>query len=201
MKILKIILIVILAIVGLFLIMGLFAPKEYSVKRSVNINAPTEIVKEQVVKFKNFQQWEPWGEADPNMKVTIDGTDGAVGAVYQWEGNNDVGSGTQEIIKMTDERVDIKLNFTAPWESEDFVYYEFNNLGRTTEVAWGMNGSNPFPMNVFMMFMNLEEMIGTQYDKGLAQLKTRCEKMAADLEAEKAAIEQEQDVSMENEAG
>lgn len=178
MKILKILLFIVLAFVGIFLILGLIAPKEYAVKRSVRINAPVNLVKDQVVKFKNFQQWEPWGEADPNMKVSVDGTDGTVGAIYRWEGNNEVGSGTQEIIKITEDRVDLKLNFTAPWESEDYVYYEFNDLGKGMEVVWGMKGTNPFPMNVLMMFMNLEEMIGSQYDKGLGQLKARCEEMA-----------------------
>jgi hypothetical protein len=176
-----------LAIVGVIVILGLIAPKDYCVKRSVSINAPSDIVKDQVIKFENFKEWEPWGDADPNMKVSIDGEDGTVGAIYSWEGNNDVGSGRQEIIKMTDSRVDVKLNFTAPWESEDFTYYEFNTTGDNTEVTWGMNGTNPFPMNVMMMFMDLEGMIGSQYEVGLERVKTRCEKIAAEERAQEEA--------------
>jgi len=197
MKILKILLFIVVGIIGIVIILGLVAPKKYSVERSVSIEAPTGLVKDQIVRFENFKEWEPWGAADPNMKVTIEGEDGAVGAVYRWEGNDQVGSGTQEIINMTDDRVDIKLNFIAPWESEDFTYYEFNDQGESVEVTWGMDGTNPFPMNVMAMFMDIEGMIGNQYDKGLNQLKARCQNMAAEMKAEEAEMEKEAEATEE----
>lgn len=181
MKILKIVLFIVLGLVGLFIVIGLVAPKSYHVERSITIDAPKPLVKDQVVKFANFREWEPWGKADPNLKVTIEGEDGQVGAVYSWEGNEDVGKGKQEIKTITNDRVDIELTFTEPWESEDGTYYTFkeDDDGKTT-ITWGMNGSSPFPMNVMMMAMNVEKMIGEDYDEGLNNLKERCEKMASE---------------------
>ena len=178
MKILKIVLFIVLGLVGLFVIVGLVAPKSYHVERSVTIDAPKSLVKNQVVKFANFREWEPWGSADPNIKVNIEGEDGQVGAVYSWEGNEDVGKGQQEIKSVTNDRVDIHLTFTEPWESEDDTYYTFTEDNGQTTITWGMDGSSPFPMNVMMMAMNVEKMIGEDYDKGLNNLKERCEQMA-----------------------
>jgi effector-binding domain-containing protein len=181
MKALKIIVFIVLGIVALLVIVGLILPKSFSVERSVEIDAPPAIVKPQVVKFENFAEWEPWGDADPDMQVTIEGEDGTVGAKYLWKGNDDVDSGIQEIVAMDENRVDVKLTFTEPWETEDKTYYLFDDTEEGTKVTWGMEGNMPFPMNLMTLVMDMEQMIGEQYSEGLNRLKERCEKMASEM--------------------
>lgn len=178
MKALKIIVGILLGLVAIIVIIGLILPKSFTVERSISINAPMSVVKPQVVKFENFIEWEPWGDADPDMQVTIEGDDGTVGAKYFWKGNEDVGSGSQEIVAMDSNRVDIDLHFTEPWETDDKCYYIFEKADQGTNITWGIESSMPFPMNIMGLFMDLEDMIGQQFDKGLTQLKSRCELLA-----------------------
>jgi hypothetical protein len=116
---------------------------------------------------------------DPNMKNEYKGTDGSIGSFHSWDGNPDnVGMGSQEIKKITDgERIDIELKFIKPFESTSPVYFTTETVeGAKTKVKWGMSGHMPYPMNLMQLFMNMDEMIGTEYQKSLNQLKIILEK-------------------------
>ncbi|MBX9853520.1 MAG: SRPBCC family protein [Cytophagaceae bacterium] len=176
MKIVKIALLGVLGILGIFLILGLILPKEFNVERSVVINAPKDTVLNQAKSLKNAQQWSPWAELDPNMKVTYTGVDGTVGSASTWEGNDKVGKGKQEILAVTDSQVDIKLNFIEPWESESRAYFKIEPQGNATKTTWGIKGSNPYPFNAFCIFMDMDSMLGKDFEKGLNKLKAICEK-------------------------
>lgn len=93
MKILKILLYTLLGLGALWAILGLFAKKDYHIERSIEIDAPMELVYEHVRYFKNFESWSPWAKLDPAMKTSITGDDGTIGATYKWAGNDDVGIG------------------------------------------------------------------------------------------------------------
>jgi len=178
MKIVKILGTAVVGLIGLVLVIGLIAQKSFKVERSIVINAPYELVVDQIIHFKNFQEWEPWGHLDPNMEASIEGEDGQVGAIYRWNGNDDVGSGSQEVMSITAERIEIRLSFTEPWESENLAFYNLRETNGGVEVTWGMEGDVPFPMNTMLIFDDMDESVGSDFAKGLESLKNRCEAMA-----------------------
>ena len=183
MKILKIIGIVIVILILIFLLLGLFVPKTYHVERSISINAPQEIVFNQVKYFKNALLWSPFNEYDPNVVNTFEGTDGTIGAIVRWKGNKNVGSGSQEITALDENnRVDIKITFIEPFESVSMSYYELVPDGNTVKVTWGFDGTNEFPWNAISIFMNMDKMLGNDFEKGLNSLKGKCEGIAASIE-------------------
>ena len=177
MKALKIIIILVLVLVAAFFITGLIVPKDFQVERSVIIQAPNNIVFEQVSFFENMDKWSPWNEYDPDMKTEIEGTDGEVGAISKWEGNKDVGKGMQEFIKIVPgERVETKLTFIEPYEGESNASILLEDLEEGTKVFWTFYGTTPYPFNTIMLFQNVDEKLGGEFVNGLNKLKTLCEK-------------------------
>ncbi len=173
MKILKVIGIILAIVIVIAVVLVMVLPTKYNLERSVTIDAPTNIVFEQVVRFENFIKWSPWSELDPNMAYEITGTDGEVGSVYSWSGNDSVGTGSLTTISIMDNRIEQKLDFTAPWEAHDLTYYEFEETPEGIEVIWGMDGNLARPMNLMGLFMSMEDMIGPQYERGLQSLKNQ----------------------------
>jgi hypothetical protein len=116
---------------------------------------------------------------DPAMKKEYRGTDGAVGFVSAWDSDNkDVGKGEQEIKAITEgERVDFEIRFFEPFESTDLAYMTTEAVNDSaTLVKWGFNGKMPYPMNLMLLFMDMEKMLGGDLEEGLANLKTVMEK-------------------------
>jgi hypothetical protein len=177
MKILKYIGIGIAAIIGIFLIIALFVPKDFTYERSIVINAPKDIIMPQVTSLKKSNAWSPWMEKDPNLKISYEGADGEVGSKSSWKGNDEVGEGNQEITSITPNRVETKLNFVKPFESTSMSYTQLDEQGAAaTKVTWGFKGSNPYPFNAICLFMDMDAMIGKDFEKGLSRLKAVCEK-------------------------
>ena len=83
MKALKIVLGIFVALILFILVLGIFAPSENHINRSVVIHAPMKAVQAQVMSFEAMLKWSPWADRDPNQKVTIE-NDGQVGALYTW---------------------------------------------------------------------------------------------------------------------
>ncbi|MBI4649450.1 MAG: SRPBCC family protein [Bacteroidia bacterium] len=184
MKTLKIIIVIILLIVAIVIILGLLGPKENKVERTVVINAPVELVFEQVKFFKNTAVWSPWKDYDSLMTSSIEGQDGTVGAIMSWEGNKDVGKGKQEITNIVEnKRVDSKLTFIEPWESEATGFVELNDTLDTLRVTWGFHSENNFMGRIFALFSGMETMLGKDFEKGVNNLKEICEKLAAEKPA------------------
>ena len=171
MKILKVLGIILAIIIAIAVILIIALPTKYNVERSVTIDAPRNIVYDQVRYFENFIKWSPWSSLDPDMSYEISGPDGAVGAVYSWSGNESVGVGSMTTVSQSEIRIDQTLDFTAPREAHDIVYYTFDDTPEGVKVTWGMDGSLARPMNLAGFFMNMEEMIGSEYEKGLEALK------------------------------
>jgi hypothetical protein len=175
MKVLKILGLFILAIVALFLIIPLFLANSYSVEKSIEIKAEKAIVQDYMKHFSNFDNWSPWSEMDPDMEIEITGVDGTVGAEYYWKGNDDVGEGKMQIAKITDNEIKIDLTFIEPFEAKSPTVYKFSDSENGTTVSWYMEGEMSYPWNVFMIFMDMEEAIGKDFDHGLKRLKSAIE--------------------------
>jgi len=177
MKVLKIVTYILLAILIIASAAIFMMPTEYSVERSITINAPKKLVTKQAFYFENFAKWNPWAKYDPNMTTTLDGTDGTVGAKYAWVGNKDVGTGSMEITSASDSRVEQKLIFLEPFESEAITYLTVEETEGGVKVTWGMAGNSARPMNLMNSMM--DGMIGKDYEGGLADLKKLVEGIAS----------------------
>jgi hypothetical protein len=179
MKILKGILFTILGITAIALITALFVKKEYAVEREVTINKPKQEVFEYIKYLKNQDSYSVWANMDPQMKKEYKGTDGTVGFVSAWDSEkSDVGKGEQEIKKITEgERIDFELRFIKPFESTEPAYMITESVSdNQTKVKWGFSGEMKYPMNLMLLFMNMEEMVGKDLATGLQNLKTKLEK-------------------------
>lgn len=175
MKILKVLLIIIvLAVVGV-LIAGLIMPKDYEVNRTVAIEADARIVSDHIKSLENMQAWSPWADYDTNMVVSYEGPNGAVGSKSSWSGNEDVGSGSQEVTLITPERIELKLVFVTPFPDSCDVYFDILEKDDVTSVTWGIKGHMAFPMNAMALFMSMDDMMGKDFEKGLSQLKEKAE--------------------------
>ncbi len=173
MNILLTILSVIVAIIMLFLIIALFVKKEYAVERSITIHKPKQEVFNYIRSLKNQDNFSKWASMDPNMKKEFKGTDGTVGFISAWEGNKKVGKGEQEIKKITEgDQVDFELRFIKPFPGIANAYMQTAAAGDTqTAVKWGIDSKMKYPMNLMLLFMNMDKLIGNDFATGLANLK------------------------------
>ena len=180
-KFFKFIGVVILLGVVFILVSGLFISKSYHFERSVNINASREEVWKNISRFSNFEKWDPWRVYDPQMKRSIEGTDGTPGAVYRWKGNKDVGSGSQEYKSLTPmEEIRIELIFKEPFESKADVFYNIEQETKGVKVTWGFDSKFPYPFNaVCYFFMDMDGNMDKDFSAGLANLKKLCESNAS----------------------
>ncbi len=179
MKILKKILIVIAIIIAIPLIIALFVEKNYAVEREITINKSKQEVFDYVKFLKNQDNFSKWATMDPNMKKTYRGTDGTVGFVSAWESDDEnVGVGEQEIKKIAEgERIDFELRFIKPFEATEPAFMSTESVTENqTKVKWGFSGHMNYPMNIMMLFMDFEKMIGDDLQTGLSNLKTVLEK-------------------------
>ncbi len=163
--------------VAFILVAAFFTDTEYSVERSVIIDRPAPEVFDHIRYLRNQNEFSAWGTKDPNMQQEYRGTDGTVGAVSAWEGNEDVGKGEQEIVRILENRrIDFELRFIEPFEVTADAYLITDSMSENdTRVTWGFNGQMPRPMNLMLLFMNMEEMIGSDLEEGLTRLKDKLE--------------------------
>ena len=180
--------ILLLALV-VFIIMGLTGEKTYDVNRSVQIDAPPEAIFPYVVSLNKQAEWSPWVKRDTEMKNEYIGEEGAVGSINKWEGPVS-GVGEQEITAIDPYKgIETKLRFKEPYEDEANAYINLEPNKNGTSVTWGFSGENGFVQRAMfkMMGMNLDEMVGKDYEEGLAMLKDISEKAHAEAEAARAA--------------
>ena len=169
-------------------VLAVIAPTDMQVEREVVINKPKAEVFEYLKFVKNQDDWGPWKKRDPNMKQTYKGTDGEVGFVVAWESDHEkVGTGEQEIKKIVDgERIEVELRFKVPFESKSNGYYITESAGDDkTKVKWGFTASAPVPMNIMLLFMDIDAEVGKDFEQGLADLKIVMEKQVSPTEDKK----------------
>lgn len=166
-------------IIVLFLIIGFFVKKDYSVGKEVVINKSKAVVFDYLRLLRNQNKFSVWGSMDPTMKTEFHGTDGTEGFVSAWDSDvKNVGKGEQEILKIVDgERLDYEIRFLKPFKSTSWAYITTTTVDdNRTRVHWEFNGKMKYPSNLMLLFMNMEKMVGGDLDKGLQNLKTILEK-------------------------
>jgi len=179
MKVLKTILIVLAIIVAIPLITALFVKKSYSVEREITIEKPEQEVFNYIKFLKNQDTFSKWATMDPDMKQEYAGTDGQAGFVSSWDSDDkNVGKGEQTIVSISEgERIDYDLHFIKPFEGRADAWMTTDPVSEDqTKVVWGFNSKMNYPMNLMMLFVNMENMIGEDLSTGLANLKSVMEK-------------------------
>ena len=169
---------VILAIaIAAVLILAGTKPNSFSVRRATSIKAPADRIFPLINDFHQWRTWSPYEEKDPALKRTYSGADHGKGAVYAWDGNNNVGSGRMEILETAvPQKIVIKLDFFKPFEGHNTAEFTMLPQGDTTNLTWTMTGPAVFMSKVMQVFMNLDRMIGRDFEVGLANLKKLTEK-------------------------
>ena len=148
-------------------------PSEFRVARSTTISAPPSAVFVQVNDFHKWEAWNPWGKIDPAMKQTYEGAPAGTGAIYTWAGNNEVGEGRMAIIESRpSELIRVKLEFFKPFAATNTAEFTFKPEANQTVVTWSMFGEKNFMAKAIHLFMNMDKMIGGQFEKGLAKMKS-----------------------------
>jgi hypothetical protein len=173
------ILLVVAAIIAVVLIVAACQGNTFHIERSVVIAAPPAEIFPQLNELRKVNAWSPWLAMDPAAKITYDGPAAGVGGTSAWVGNHNIGEGRQTIVESRpNERVLIKLEFLRPMAGLATADFTLHPQGGGTTVTWGMDGSKNFVSKIFCLFMNQDKMIGGQFEKGLATLKTRVESPA-----------------------
>ena len=178
-KILLSIGIVVVVLVAVIAILAALQPTHYRIERSATINAPASVVFAQVNDFHKWEAWSPWAKIDPAMKQNYEGASSGTGAIYTWAGNNQVGEGRMTITEShPSDLIKIKLEFIKPWSATNATDFAFKPQGNQTAVTWTMDGDNNFMGKAFGLFMNMDKMVGGDFEKGLAQMKAVSETAA-----------------------
>jgi Polyketide cyclase / dehydrase and lipid transport len=173
----KTIAIVIAALVGALLIYATTKPDSFRVERITTIKAPPENIFPFINDFHQWPAWSPWEKIDPNSKRTFGGAAAGVGAVYEWNGNKEVGQGRMEIIEsLPSSKMVMKIDFIQPFEGHNMVEFILSKEGDSTRVTQAMYGPSPFISKVMSLFFSVDKMVGTKYEEGLATLKAINEK-------------------------
>jgi hypothetical protein len=147
-------------------------PSHFTIIRSATFSAPPEALYTQVNDFHNWQAWSPWAKIDPNMKTTLSGPPSGKGASYAWIGNDEVGEGNMTIVdSKPSEAIKIALEFIRPFAMKSDTDFTFKPDGNKTTMTWAMSGENNFVGKAFGLFMNVDKMVGADFEKGMAQLK------------------------------
>lgn len=176
MKIVKRIAAVIAVLIVAVLAFAATRPNIFRVERSTTIKAPPEKIFALVNDFGKWTLWSPYERTDPAMKRIYSGEESGKGAAYEWSGNDKAGAGRMEIIdSASPNRIVIKLDFIRPFEGHNTTVFNIEPRGGETNVSWAMNGPSPYMMKVAGLFMNLDEMIGKDFESGLANLKALSE--------------------------
>jgi len=170
---LKMVLIALVAIGVVFVVVVAMQPSEFRVTRTATISAPAPVVFAQVNDFHNWEAWSPWAKLDPAMKKTYEGAPAGTGAIYTWVGNNQAGGGRTT---MTESRpsdlIRITLEFVRPFAVTNTAEFTFRPEGNHTAVTWSLTGKNNFMSKAVGLFMNMDKMVGGQFEEGLAQMKS-----------------------------
>ncbi len=180
-KLFKILLAIAIVVVVGFLVMGLVMPKDITVSRTATMHAPKDVVFNQMSNFKNWTNWSPWYKMDPGVKMTYTGTDGAAGAAYHWEGDEKKsGAGDMKCVGINGTAMNYEVAFTKPNHGQANGVLKADDAGNgTTTATWSFTMHMPFPFNAMTVFMNMDKMLGKDFEDGLANMKGYVENMPA----------------------
>ena len=173
----KKIIIAVVVLIATVLIFAATRPDTFSAQRAMLIKAPPGKIFPLINDFHNWSAWSPWEKLDLAMKKTPSGAASGKGAVYAWEGNNKVGQGSMEITESSSPaKIIMNLDFIKPFEGHNIAEFTLQTQGDATNVQWVMHGPSPYISKVIGLFCNMDNLIGKDFEAGLANLKTLAEK-------------------------
>ena len=167
--------VVVVAIAGI-LFYAATKPDSFRVQRVVLINAPSDKVFPLINDMKAWTAWSPYEKKDPAMKRTYGAVTAGKGATYAWDGDKNVGQGSIEIVESGPRKILLKLDFVKPFEAHNMGEFLLEPKGDSTSVTWATYGPSPHMSKVIGTFMNIDDLIGRDFEKGLADLKAAAEK-------------------------
>lgn len=165
-------------LIALILLLAAVMKKGYSLERSITVDKPLAETFDFISSIQNQYKWSKWANLDPNMKKSYTGTDKTVGFISKWESpHKNVGAGEQEIKKIIpNQRMEMEMRFLKPMRSTSQGYFTTTAVGENqTKVAWGFTGKMPYPFNFILAIMNMEKMLGNDFEEGLANMKKMLE--------------------------
>jgi hypothetical protein len=157
-------------------------PTDCRIQRSAQVSAPPDVVFAIINDLHQWDKWSPYDKRDPNMKKTFAGSNDGPGAIYTWNGNNEVGEGRLTIMESKPgELVSMKLEFSRPFKATNQVNFKLAPSDGGTRVSWIMDGKNNFMTKAMSLIMNMDKMVGNDFEQGLDNLDTvaRAETRAA----------------------
>ena len=176
---LKKIIIVLAVIIVMFVVIVAMRPDAFRVTRTATIPGPAAVVFEHVNDLHKWEAWSPWARLDPAAKTSYEGQPAGVGAVFHWDGNNDVGAGSMKITESRpNELIRFDLEFVKPFKGNNTAEFTFKSEGDQTVVTWSMAGKYNFITKAIGLFMDCDKMVGGQFEQGLANLRSVVEKTA-----------------------
>lgn len=162
----------VVVVIAAILVYAASRPNTFRVERSAIFKAAPDKVFAQINDFHNWPAWSTWERMDPIMKKTHSGTASGVGAKYGWQGNNKVGQGSMEITEsIPNSKVMVKLDFLSPMEAHNIGEFIIQPEGEGSRLTWAMYGSAPFISKLFGVFVNMDKMIGKDFEDSLTNLK------------------------------
>ncbi|MBL8628543.1 MAG: SRPBCC family protein [Rhodospirillaceae bacterium] len=162
-------------------------PDNFKIERSTTINAPAETIFPHINTYKAWIAWSPFEKKDPAMKRDYSGAESGVGSKYAWDGNSDIGAGSMEITEsVLNVKVVMAMHFLRPMDSKSTVTFTITPQADGSMVTWTMTGPNAFINKVMNVFINIDKMVGADFEAGLSDLKAIAEKQAADEKAKAA---------------
>ena len=166
-----------IAVIAVLAVLAIAAmkPDTFSLRREADIAAPPEKVFALINDFRDWTKWSPWEKLDPGLQRTHSGAANGKGAVYAWSGNKKVGQGHMEILESAPSAIRIKLDFLKPFEAHNITEFKLEPRGGGTHVSWTMSGPLNFMMKLMHVFMNMDKMVGKDFDAGLANMKKAAE--------------------------
>jgi uncharacterized protein YndB with AHSA1/START domain len=174
---LKMIGIAVAVLVVAILVFAATRPDTFRIQRATSIKAPPEKIFALINDLHAWDAWSPWEKKDPAMKRTHSGAANGKGAVYEWDGNSEVGKGRMEIAETSSpSQVTIKLDFIKPFEGHDIAEFALEPEDGATKVTWAMFGPMPYISKLMTMFFSMDSMVGKDFEAGLANLKAVAEK-------------------------
>ena len=178
------ILTILAAVVVALLIYAATRPPTFTVQRSATIGAPPDRVFAYLDDFHRWPAWSPWERLDPEMQRVFSGAEHGKGAAYAWSGNKKVGEGRMEILEsQAPSRVFIQLDFLKPFEAHNTTEFTLDPGDGGTRLNWAMHGNHNFVSKLMSVFMNMDKMVGSDFERGLANLKTVAETEASEQPA------------------
>jgi len=163
---------VLVVIAAVVLILAASKPDTFVVRRTATIKATPQNVFSFINDFHKWAAWSPYEKLDPNMQKTFSGAASGKGAIYEWKGNDKAGTGRMEILESSmPNNITIKLDFLKPFEGHNTSEFTLSPKGDSTEVMWAMQGPSPFMLKVMHVFINMDKMLGKDFEVGLGNLK------------------------------